>query len=218
MSEEPYPETKHSESRFHLWHVILGAIIVWVVTCVGIIYYFGRPSSAGEFGDLFGAVNALFSGLAFACVIYAIFLQRSELELQREELKLTRKELTKTSDTGLRMFHFELMRMSMADPELHEVWNFHELRTPKEAKQHTYVSVILNYWSLLFGNRLITEDQFRPVAESYMKAPVFRAFWSRNRDYRRQIAEAGSDDDRSFHTIFDRAYETVAASDGTGHV
>ncbi|PKN35628.1 MAG: hypothetical protein CVU61_02060 [Deltaproteobacteria bacterium HGW-Deltaproteobacteria-19] len=47
----------------------------------------------GTFGDMFGAVNALFSGLAFAGVIYAIFLQRKELILQREELQLTRKEL-----------------------------------------------------------------------------------------------------------------------------
>ncbi|MBX2834459.1 MAG: putative phage abortive infection protein [Micavibrio sp.] len=48
----------------------------------------------GTFGDMFGGVNALFSGLAFAGVIYAILLQRKELELQREELILTRGELS----------------------------------------------------------------------------------------------------------------------------
>ncbi|MEG1401261.1 putative phage abortive infection protein [Bacteroides sp.] len=46
-----------------------------------------------EFGDSAGAVNGLFSAFAFAGVIYAIFLQRNELELQREELKQTREEL-----------------------------------------------------------------------------------------------------------------------------
>ena len=35
---------------------------------------------------MFGAVNALFSGLAFAGVVYAIFLQRMDLALQRKEL------------------------------------------------------------------------------------------------------------------------------------
>lgn len=49
-----------------------------------------KPS---EFGDSAGAVNGLFSAFAFAGVIYAIFLQRNELELQREELKQTREEL-----------------------------------------------------------------------------------------------------------------------------
>lgn len=44
-------------------------------------------TAPGAFGDSFGYVNSLFSGLAFAGVIYAILLQRKELELQREELK-----------------------------------------------------------------------------------------------------------------------------------
>jgi hypothetical protein len=39
----------------------------------------------GLFGDMFGAVNALFSGLAFAGIIYAIVLQRKELSLQWQE-------------------------------------------------------------------------------------------------------------------------------------
>ena len=47
----------------------------------------------GTFGDMFGAINALFSGLAFSGVIYAIILQRKELMLQRRELEFTRKEI-----------------------------------------------------------------------------------------------------------------------------
>lgn len=50
-------------------------------------------AARGQFGDMFGAVNALFSGLAFAGVIIAILLQREELELQRKELVQTREEL-----------------------------------------------------------------------------------------------------------------------------
>lgn len=47
----------------------------------------------GTFGDMFGGVNALFSGLAFVGVIVAIFMQKKELELQRKELGYTREEL-----------------------------------------------------------------------------------------------------------------------------
>src|SRR5688572_20161963 len=50
----------------------------------------------GQFGDMFGAVNALFSGLAFAGIILTILLQREELKAQREELILSRKELELT--------------------------------------------------------------------------------------------------------------------------
>lgn len=50
----------------------------------------------GQFGDMFGAVNALFSGFAFAGIIVTILLQREELTLQRQELELTREELKLT--------------------------------------------------------------------------------------------------------------------------
>jgi len=43
-------------------------------------------AKAGTFGDSFGAINALFSGMAFAGVIVAILMQREELRLQRQEL------------------------------------------------------------------------------------------------------------------------------------
>ena len=47
----------------------------------------------GTFGDMFGGVNALFSGLAFAVLIFTLIQQRAELALQRKELQLTRNEL-----------------------------------------------------------------------------------------------------------------------------
>jgi hypothetical protein len=53
--------------------------------------------SRASFGDMFGATASLFSGLAFAGVIYAILLQRQELRLQREELALTRSELERSA-------------------------------------------------------------------------------------------------------------------------
>jgi len=68
-------------------------LVVWVFAGVLPMVYFDSWSIRGQFGDMFGAVNALFSGLAFGGVIVAILLQRRELELQREELSLTRKEL-----------------------------------------------------------------------------------------------------------------------------
>lgn len=51
-------------------------------------FYLGGDAWAlrGQFGDMFGAVNALFSGFAFAGVIIAVILQRNELALQRREL------------------------------------------------------------------------------------------------------------------------------------
>lgn len=56
----------------------------------------------GLFGDKFGAINALFSSLAFAGIIFTIFLQKRELKLQREEMEETRGEFIKQNDTLIR--------------------------------------------------------------------------------------------------------------------
>jgi hypothetical protein len=67
----------------------LGVLFV----CIAFWYIEKDDPDRGTFGDMFGAVNALFSSLAFATLIYTIWLQRHELSLQRKELALTRKEL-----------------------------------------------------------------------------------------------------------------------------
>ncbi len=76
---------------FIIWAVIV--IFFWVTSIVILTYYFTDLAERGQFGDMFGAVNALFSGLALAGVIFAIHLQKKELKLQREELELTRTEI-----------------------------------------------------------------------------------------------------------------------------
>ena len=53
----------------------------------------------GQFGDMFGALNTLFSGLAFAALAYTLHLQRTELALQRQELAQTRAELAKQASS-----------------------------------------------------------------------------------------------------------------------
>ena len=55
--------------------------------------------SPNEAGDTAGLANGIFSALAFAGVVFAIFLQRKELELQRTELMLTRGEFVTQNET-----------------------------------------------------------------------------------------------------------------------
>lgn len=84
--------------RVALW-VFLGVMGVFVL--VGYLLPFalqGTVENRGFLGDSFGLVNAMFSGLALAGVILAIWLQSRELGLQREELGLTRDELTRQGD------------------------------------------------------------------------------------------------------------------------
>lgn len=55
--------------------------------------------NAGKFGDSFGVLTSLFTGLAFAGLLTTIYLQRSELQLNRRELEETRKEFRLQSET-----------------------------------------------------------------------------------------------------------------------
>lgn len=75
-----------------LYVVICSALVVWLVSTHTIIVYSNRlwNLQPNEVGDSFGMVNALFSGLAFAFLVYNSWMQRLELEMQRKELKAQR--------------------------------------------------------------------------------------------------------------------------------
>ena len=83
--------------RWWSWLLLFpGVIILWGISIILLSGWFPEIAERGQFGDSFGVVNALFSGLAFAGVICAIIFQQKELALQRTELALQREELANT--------------------------------------------------------------------------------------------------------------------------
>ncbi len=74
---------------------MLAVVVLWLVSGWLIVALLDEWADRGTFGDLFGAVNALFSGLAFAALLYTIVLQRDEIRQNREEIVLNRRELSK---------------------------------------------------------------------------------------------------------------------------
>lgn len=97
-------DDQEEPSSLGSWAVVgLTAIFVFVVLAwVGTPFVLGaletEPDKRGQFGDQFGSINALFTGLAFAGLIVTVLLQRKELSLQRAELALTRTELKRSAD------------------------------------------------------------------------------------------------------------------------
>ena len=102
MENENQP--KENKNGFIITAIIVAVIIIgfWLLT----LYLLRGDADRGTFGDMFGSVNALFSGFALAGIILTILLQQSELKLQREELKETRKEFQIQNET-LRLQRFE---------------------------------------------------------------------------------------------------------------
>ncbi|CAH1216024.1 hypothetical protein [Paenibacillus sp. JJ-223] len=78
--------------RKYIALIALVIFVVWAGSGVA-IYIFVDKDFRGITGDMFGAVNALFSGFAFAGLIYTIAVQRQELSLQREAIKMQTEEL-----------------------------------------------------------------------------------------------------------------------------
>lgn len=84
-------------------------LLIAVLAVVGAIWYFtgqiltwlGAPSeqgARGQFGDMYGAINTLFSGLAFAFLIANTYMQSRQLKMQQMELALTRQEISAQLD------------------------------------------------------------------------------------------------------------------------
>lgn len=75
------PDDDHPSPWIFLWIALFIMFIgfVWA----GIAYCVEGSEKAGQFGDAFGVINALFSSLAAAGAVYAVILQRTELKEAR---------------------------------------------------------------------------------------------------------------------------------------
>ncbi|MNF32661.1 hypothetical protein D3C76_693540 [compost metagenome] len=112
-----------------LWIMFFVIILLQFMSSIAIIYALPNWDERNSFGGMYGAINTLFSGLAFCGVIYAIILQGKELELQREELKLTRSELAKAAD---------------AQKELTETQMYASIITAQASKLTMYTTLVVN--------------------------------------------------------------------------
>jgi len=143
---------------------------------------FGHLDSRGTFGDQFGAVNALFTGLAFAGVIYAIFLQRHEVELLHEELEKT-KEILKQQ---------EELAASQLDAQRKQIFEgtFFQMLS--------LFNGIVSSMDLVgvSGNRITGKDVFRTFVREIKNQPTIQAAIM----YPEQEVDAGKSE---------AAYETV---------
>lgn len=84
-------ELKESGPRFFVGVFLVAVLLViviwigtyWAVPCLAENF---SGAKAGQFGDMFGVVAALFSGLAFAGIVVTLLMQNQELRLQRRDM------------------------------------------------------------------------------------------------------------------------------------
>ena len=102
-------QNNKKESLFDkLWFLSIIFIVLIVIILIMWDYIPGRLAkdftlaNKGLFGDSYGSVNALFTGLAFAALICTLLLQQRAIHLQRkdylatlDEMRISSEEMTK---------------------------------------------------------------------------------------------------------------------------
>jgi Putative phage abortive infection protein len=92
-----------TEDKVSWWPMLLLAVCIvalWLLSpwFFGLVFAKIEHQYRSNLSDAFSSINALFAGLAFAALFYAISLQRQELSLQRRELRDTRAVLQSQKD------------------------------------------------------------------------------------------------------------------------
>jgi hypothetical protein len=88
---------KHRRTAYVVFGFVIG---VWLVTFVtGVILWCTSTTTDqyGQFGDLFGVINALFSGLALSGIALSLILQREDID---ESLKSQREAAAAERDAA----------------------------------------------------------------------------------------------------------------------
>ena len=173
MTEKEITTKEKSYKRKKIIYLIIFFTAAVLITCT---WYYSwiyidnlfpeANDKQGQFGDKFGAINALFSGLAFAGVIYTILLQSLELEQQREEVRITNRELRQQKEILDRQ-NFEDKFFRLIEHLNREVSNFRfteyiPLGKDVEPRKIEYIG----YEALeryLFG--VFTSKTSRPISE-----------------------------------------------------
>lgn len=60
----------------NFFKIAVGLVVISIAFPFIVNHFFSNWQTSGTFGDTFGALNALFSGLAFAGVIVTILIQK----------------------------------------------------------------------------------------------------------------------------------------------
>ena len=210
------------------WSAIMFAItLVTLLAGVGVAALLAHQGATAEWrkwsdvGQSFGALSSIISGLALAAVVFTARLQiremqhhRAELEQQRHSLVSNHAELQRTAEANRGMLHLEILRMSIEDASLAEVWpQYAPNLSTRVNRQYLYANIIYQFhWtSLTVGN--YTDEQVISSLRYLFTSPLMRDYW-RAADYARTSLEPGSAEFAFAQKVDEvcREYEAVIAS------
>lgn len=168
MDRKSIKDTKSGEILKPTYIAVVCVIVVWALTFF--LFFISESDKRGQFGDMFGAVNALFSGLAFAGLIITLLLQKAELGLQRDELEQTREELKnqrlefETQNETLKRQQFESVLYNMLQLQ-QQIVNDLSYDTAIEGYNDTTAR---SNWSVVVKGRDVFRFAFEQLKHHYL--------------------------------------------------
>ena len=140
--------------RFALFAIsVIVLIYIWGTTGDRLIGLYGKPKDAGGYGDIYGYVNSLFSGLALIFIAFTLMSQRAEIRMARKQM----------SDSTF----FQLV-------ELHNR-NLSLISFGQQNDKNIFSYLINN----LLGRLGDYEDKERPNEEI---TKIYESYWSHHKD------------------------------------
>lgn len=139
---------------YMIW-AVLGVILIMALSFYIIFNNIGTWDKRGQFGDLFGAVNALFSGLAFAGLIITIRQQHKNLEYQQQTINQSKKDIKQQNET-MKIERFENTFFKMLEVQQSIVNDLYaadsHTEEVKEEEPNNYA---------LITKEILTKDEYR---------------------------------------------------------
>jgi len=221
---------RHVPSVVPLVRWTVGLCVLAVVTLfvgVGVAAILARSSEAADWGKLsdvgqtFGALSSIISGLALVALVVTARTQfremqqsRRELEHQRQSLTDNHMELQRTASANLGMLHLEILKLSIDDPSLAEVWpSFDGEISPELNRQYLYANVIYQFQFRAMLGGQYTDEQMVANLRYLFTSSLMRGYWKASRSGRDALPEGSAE--LAFVQKVDevcREFDTVAAS------
>lgn len=171
----------------------------------------------GKTVTVIGAIVSIITVVAVLAQLREVRQQRSELHAQRAALELMRTELNRGAEASLRMLHFELLRLSINDPQLADVWPpFEPGLSPERNRQYLYANLIVQHFWLSLRLGGYTESQLQNALRNLFISPLMRDYWRASAKIRTTLVPGTPE--FTFNELVDgicQEYESVLASAAT---
>jgi hypothetical protein len=170
--------------------VWVGAGLIVAVTLgggVGIAATLGRRGSTEDWsrwsdvGQTFGVLSSVVAVLTLAAVLVTTRVQNRELQ--------------RSSAVGLSHLHAEILKMSIDDDELAEVWpTFHPNLSRSRNRQYLYANIIYQFHLTSLKLQNASDEEVLSSMRYLFTSPIMRGYWLAAKHGRTSL-EPGSAED-----------------------